>query len=216
VTQFLPILEQIARTGVLEKSYQWENVRTLILIRIIQIMRQFLNNDPQSQTNENIRDTETFEARWARIQENIKEFANGPPFTIQRLAELALDPRYYSTPSGYLLAITKCVSGISSEWREEENGSEEEEENEIEDWEENNQEIENENASDRQNPPQSSQSSISLTQPSSQSSLLHDINTLMPLDNLPIATTTVHTNQNENKQSIPMRASEVQHKMETD
>ena len=116
----LPILQSIASTGVLS-GYPWPLVRTLLLVQLQHVTRDYVarTGAPPPLSS----DEEAFPARYGQLLLLLHRFPHAP-FTLQRLAELLLQPTaYYPTTSPFIQAVSKCILGISAEEPEDEDDS---------------------------------------------------------------------------------------------
>jgi len=96
----LRVLWQVANTGLI--CYSWPMTRQLITFRLNQIFFEFGIED------------KTFQSTCQSFINGLDSFQS-PPFTIQRLCELILQPQTYKSPEKYLFAIEKLVDVATTE-----------------------------------------------------------------------------------------------------
>jgi len=95
--ELLHIIEDIATTGLM--CYPWQYVKVLMDAKFKEILLEFHSTNPQS-------DLENVCRNFLQCLNQL----HGPPFTIQRLCELALRPKNYSTMKKYIFALEKLVT----------------------------------------------------------------------------------------------------------
>eukprot|EP00808_Paulinella_micropora_P022477 g36688.t1 len=105
---FDPIFLEIIETG--NSSCEWASLRALLEMRLLQVLEGYKKDSPAVQDL----DGEEFETRLERVCLHLTRFPR-PPFTLQRISELLMEPRrYYATTAKFFLAFSKLVTGISA------------------------------------------------------------------------------------------------------
>jgi len=97
------VIMGVARTGL--TCYCWEHVRVLLHFVMDKNMRDFNTQIPDCGEQAG----STFEERRTQILGSLDSFI-GPPFTLQRLCELLLEPHIYSSTRKYLNAVEKMFA----------------------------------------------------------------------------------------------------------
>ncbi|KAM0788394.1 hypothetical protein ACM66B_001532 [Microbotryomycetes sp. NB124-2] len=101
------ILEQIAGTNIVDAD--WPILRDMIKVKVTDNIRDYLALGPPWP----LQPDEAWKTRDAANE--VMDSFSGPPFTIQRLCELALRPRqHYTSLSKYMRALNRVLS-VSSE-----------------------------------------------------------------------------------------------------
>eukprot|EP01121_Diplochlamys_sp_Union-15-3_P010990 TRINITY_DN3152_c0_g1_i1.p1 TRINITY_DN3152_c0_g1~~TRINITY_DN3152_c0_g1_i1.p1 ORF type:complete len:241 (-),score=53.69 TRINITY_DN3152_c0_g1_i1:104-826(-) len=98
----IPILKNISITGL--SCYNWEELKQLLTAKLEKVLGDFNTSAPLPDFEEK--------------KEVLKKFLNGftnPPFTIQRLCELLLNPSIYSNTRNYVHALEKVLTVTSTQ-----------------------------------------------------------------------------------------------------
>ncbi|GBG74188.1 hypothetical protein CBR_g17900 [Chara braunii] len=111
------ILEVTASTG--NVWHDWEFLKKLLAFRLDQVLSDYNKKRYPSGGGEGpprpLSTGESFEELRGRLHHSLSEFIDGPPFTIQRLSEVLLDPTStYPTLEKVALAIEKLLSVTST------------------------------------------------------------------------------------------------------
>ena len=115
------------------RGYPWPAVRQLCIAQLLAVMAGYVERSgvpPPTPSDE-----EPFLARYRQLVLLLSLFPH-PPFTLQRLCELLTSPlAHYASTSSFMLAVSKCVLGISAEEADglEEDSDDAEEEEGMED-----------------------------------------------------------------------------------
>ncbi|KRW99080.1 hypothetical protein PPERSA_07333 [Pseudocohnilembus persalinus] len=100
------VLEDLARTGE-EKTYDWIPLRNFLVIA----MKNMLIEMCQTYPDVSYSNGESFEDELEVILQFLISFETTPPFTLQRICELILDPKkHYQSAKKILFAIEKLVN----------------------------------------------------------------------------------------------------------
>jgi len=94
--QLQQIIENISKTGI--TSYSWSHLKVLISFQISQIFVFHFKDDPEKPN---------LEPQLQSLTRALYSFSN-PPFTLQRICELILNP-VYKTAKKYLFAVEKLL-----------------------------------------------------------------------------------------------------------
>lgn len=121
------ILEPVVESGAIGADFPpWEKVRALIKRRIDQVLENDFSDDVKEVTDPLTGTKQSLKEYAEDVKEQFDEnFPDEPPFTIQRIAELLLEPRDHyaeSSPQKFLFALERSLSVQSThtEYPEEE------------------------------------------------------------------------------------------------
>ncbi|CAD8045900.1 unnamed protein product [Paramecium primaurelia] len=106
MTQLKPILESISQNGEIQK-YNWLHLRSLIVITTRNMLLNMQKLFPYEKTAQ----TEGFEDELDIVLQFLCVFEQKPPFTLQRICELLIDPqKHYKSSKKILFAMEKLVN----------------------------------------------------------------------------------------------------------
>ncbi|CAD8054132.1 unnamed protein product [Paramecium primaurelia] len=104
--QLKPILESISQNGEIQK-YNWLHLRSLIVITTRDMLLNMQKLYPYEKTAQN----EGFEDELDIVLQFLCVFEQKPPFTLQRICELLIDPqKHYKSSKKILFAMEKLVN----------------------------------------------------------------------------------------------------------
>ncbi|CAD8050149.1 unnamed protein product [Paramecium sonneborni] len=104
--QLKPILESIASNAEIQK-YNWLHLRSLIVITTRDMLINMQKLFPYEKTLQN----EGFEDELDIVLQFLCVFEQKPPFTLQRICELLIDPqKHYKSSKKILFAMEKLVN----------------------------------------------------------------------------------------------------------
>ncbi|KAH9310217.1 hypothetical protein KI387_038128, partial [Taxus chinensis] len=104
------ILEVIARTG--KYWHNWTMLKSLLSFRLKQILTEYHESlmAVDAGAREKLLEGETYPELVTRLEEALDSFVEGPPFTLQRLCEILLNPQsIYPNISKASLALEKIL-----------------------------------------------------------------------------------------------------------
>ena len=110
-TSSTDVLQRIAHLGVLPAGTDWATARGAISIRLGQVLTEFATVEQAgSASMEEDRSSVDPELTDEELIARLEEFG-GPPFTLQRLCELLLEPRrHFRTRSKFAFACGKLLT----------------------------------------------------------------------------------------------------------
>ncbi|CAD8051340.1 unnamed protein product [Paramecium sonneborni] len=104
--QLKPLLDSIAKNAEIQK-YNWLHLRSLIIITTRDMLINMQNLFPYEKTAQN----EGFEDELDIVLQFLCVFEQKPPFTLQRICELLIDPqKHYKSSKKILFAMEKLVN----------------------------------------------------------------------------------------------------------
>ncbi|EDK31410.1 serine/threonine protein phosphatase 4 regulatory subunit, putative (macronuclear) [Tetrahymena thermophila SB210] len=100
------VVEDISKTG--EPSpYDWKCLRSFIIVMARDVLNQMYSAFPDMKSNQG----ESFEEELDVILQFISGFESKPPFTLQRICELLINPKKnYKSSKKILFALEKLVN----------------------------------------------------------------------------------------------------------
>jgi hypothetical protein len=100
------IIVSISKTGL--TCFAWDQLKSLLGYVLNQVISEIVEEERKKRGG----DTTELETRQTQLLSALQSF-HGPPFTLQRLCELLLNPKLYGNPTKFLNAIEKmfAVSG---------------------------------------------------------------------------------------------------------
>ncbi|EDO48233.1 predicted protein [Nematostella vectensis] len=107
------LLTNIAQTGRI--LYPWNNLKPVFMYKMDRVMRDFFESSPsRNSTSSEPTHVADFEVMRQRLLDCLDSFTS-PPFTIQRLCELMVEPkRHYKNSEKFMRGIEKNVLVVSS------------------------------------------------------------------------------------------------------
>ena len=104
----LLFLKVIAKTG--RAEVDWPHLRKILFTRVDKILEEYKSAGRGEQPDI---DGESFDLRYGRFRESL-EGMDRAPFTVQRMCEILLTPRQYSSSARkFFHSVGKCVTGIT-------------------------------------------------------------------------------------------------------
>lgn len=102
------VVADIAACGL--TRYAWPSLRHLLRVMFQNVVTEYVASSGKPSDV----DGESFDERYRRVVHMMDEWPN-PPFTLQRMCELLIDPnRFYRNTNKYFQAFSKLVHGISA------------------------------------------------------------------------------------------------------
>jgi len=104
----IKVFQEIKLHG--DAIYRWDSLKHLVLIQLQNVLDEYKEAGEGKLPPV---DGESFEVRYGRLKQFLNDFAI-PPFTIQRMAELLIEPRrHYRNADTFFFSFCKLVYGIS-------------------------------------------------------------------------------------------------------
>mmetsp|Transcript_12363 Transcript_12363/g.34894 ORF Transcript_12363/g.34894 Transcript_12363/m.34894 type:complete len:199 (+) Transcript_12363:59-655(+) len=102
------VVEDVAKTGLL--CYEWSAFRKVLLAILRQDLDEFLQRSEADESGGNENVAGPMNEAWTRIKSALEVIAK-PPFTLQRLCEIALAPNaYYTNVKKFMYAVEKVAT----------------------------------------------------------------------------------------------------------
>lgn len=105
----IKVVQEIKQNGA--TSYRWGSLKKLLKLQLQNVLDEYKEKGEGKLASV---DGESFEVRYSRLKQYMDDFAI-PPFTLQRIAELLLEPRrHYRNADTFFFSFTKLVYGIGA------------------------------------------------------------------------------------------------------